>query len=121
MKKIPLSQGQFSLVDDEDFDILSKFKWYYSKGRNTNYAIAANNRKLIRMHRLIMNPKKGFVIDHINGDGLDNRRENLRICSYSHNSMNSALKKGNKSGIKGVFWSKYMVQVGRVKQLLQLR
>ena len=58
------------------------------------------------MHREILRPRENFVCDHINGDGLDNRRINLRICSFSGNVRNSRVRKDNSSGVKGVYFQK---------------
>lgn len=99
--KIITSKGIEILVDKQDFERLSKLKWYVAK---TGYA--ANDslpRKL--MHRFLMNNPKSYV-DHINGNKLDNRRTNLRLCNQSGNSANSRLKSTNKSGYKGVCWAK---------------
>lgn len=108
MKEIPLTQGKVSLVDDEDFDWLSKKKWTH-----TFYGYASTSRKLpsgkwsnILMHRLITECPPKMEVDHINMDKLDNRRENLRICTPSENKMNIGLKKNNQSGFKGVSWSR---------------
>lgn len=95
-----------AMVSDEDLNMLSQFKWYLdSKG----YAYMTKRfgmgiRKTTRMHRLIMNAPKGMSVDHINGNTLDNRRENLRICSHTENLKNLKKPKNNKSGIKGVSW-----------------
>ena len=93
MKKIQLSKGKVAIVDDCDFDYLNTFKWYADAHRNTWYAVRdqrmINIRFQMRMHSFIIgNPLYGFVIDHINGDGLDNRRSNLRIVSQRVNSQN---------------------------------
>jgi hypothetical protein len=106
MKKIALTQGKFALVDDEDFEKLSKFKWIYKKNRSKgNYNeyvyrhTSRNNyiRKQIYLHHEIMGHG---IIDHINGDGLDNRKENLRFSSKSQNQWNK--RTVNKIGFKGV-------------------
>lgn len=105
MKKIPLTQGKFALVDDEDFEELSKYKWYYSCG----YARRTGPRprqERIYMHRTIMNPPKDKLIDHINHDTLDNRKNNLRISTKSTNGMNRGKNKNNSSGYKGVHFKK---------------
>lgn len=85
MKKIKLigakSRGRYSIVDDCDYERVSKYKWHYNNG----YAV---NSFGYRMHRLIMMPPDNMVIDHINHDRLDNRRENLRICTQFENSQN---------------------------------
>ena len=96
MKEIPLSQGKFALVDDEDFERLNKFKWYAHKIRHGYYAnrgktITINGkrkRKMFYMHRVILDVPKGFVVDHKNGDPLDNRKSNLRIVTHRQNCQN---------------------------------
>jgi hypothetical protein len=109
MKKIPLTQGFFALVDDEDFEFLMQWKWFVSKKKNQFVAEgnAGTPKKRIKMHRFILgiyDPSK--KVDHINGDTLDNRRLNIRICTHAENSRNRGLAKNNTSGFKGVNWSK---------------
>jgi hypothetical protein len=101
MKKIKLSgrHGGHSIVDDEDFNEVSKYSWYYNAG----YAMAKSREyKNVLMHRIILNTPKGMETDHINGDGLDNRRCNLRICTTAQNQWNRIKRKDNNSGFKGV-------------------
>jgi len=102
-KLIPLTQGKFAIVDAEDYDHLMQFKWFY-----TCYGYAARNArdKTLLMHRVILSADKGFNIDHINGDALDNRKSNLRFCSQAENSRNRKLRKGGTSKFKGVGWHK---------------
>ena len=110
MKLIKLTKGQFAKVDDEDFEFLSKHKWCadFAPRRNIYYALTWIKRPnsikttTLRMHRMIMNPPKGMVVDHINGDTLDNRKSNLRICTVQQNVFNSKIQKRNKTGMKGV-------------------
>ena len=110
MKQIPLTQGKFAIVDDADFEQLSKYKWCAKRGYATYYAgryIKKNNKKTtIRMHQEIMNAQKGQQFDHRNSNGLDNRRENLRICTGTQNQANRGKQRNCKSGFKGVSWSK---------------
>jgi hypothetical protein len=107
MKKIKLTQNKFALVDDEDYEKLNQYSWYAEKGRYTYYAARTDKlKKKIRIHRFIMNPTSNLQIDHINGNGLDNRKENLRICTHQQNQYNKKLSKNNSSGIKGVHWDK---------------
>lgn len=112
MKTIPLTQGKFAIVDDADFAELSKYRWYVKKEPHTSYAAAdvggRKNRKRLRMHRLIMNAMKGFDVDHINHNGLDNRRCNLRICTRRQNIRNTLKRFGSisTSKYKGVHWRK---------------
>lgn len=108
MKKIPLTQGKFALVDDEDYEYLNQWKWYYaiSKKWTCGYAERTiwhkdpKKRKHIKMHREILKAKKGELVDHKNRDGLDNRRSNIRICNRFENQHNRASK--NKNWYKGV-------------------
>ena len=108
MKQIELTKNKIALVDDEDFDYLNQFKWYALNGKYVSRAYTMKNGKQrgLLMHRLIMNAPKEMEIDHINGNGLDNQRDNLRVCKKSENLWNSGKSKNNKSGYKGVCWSK---------------
>jgi len=103
----------FAIVDDENFRELNKYKWCYrttSKDIKNGYAgrrlPKTINGGIILMHRQIMKPKKGFYVDHINRNRLDNRKCNLRICTNQENSINSKISKKNTSGYKGVYWDK---------------
>jgi len=96
---IKLTQGQYTLIDSEDFDRVSQFKWYFNSG----YAVHGATKRIL-LHRFIVNPPTGYEVDHINGDKLDNRKENLRLCSHKENSRNRRANKATKSGFKGVLW-----------------
>lgn len=93
MKHINLTQGQVAIVDDEDYEILSKLKWSVSETkRGTYYArhakwISGKTVSLL-MHRMIMKVEKGMYVDHINHNELDNRKTNLRICTKAQNNIN---------------------------------
>lgn len=104
MKEITLTKGFKAFVDDADFEMLSGFKWYALKKGHNIYALSwcKGTGATIRMHRLLLNAKKGEIVDHINGNGLDNRRENLRIVSASINTLNSKHYATNTSGYRGV-------------------
>lgn len=102
MKKIKLHNGLFSLIDDEDYELISKYKWRANPyGKNKWRAVTTIKGKNILMHRLIMNfPKE---IDHIDGDGLNNIKANLRSCTRSQNKMNVGKFNGQySSSFKGV-------------------
>ena len=103
MKKIPLTKGKFALVDDEDFELVSKLHWYIT---SHNYAANHSSKRLTYMHRLITNAPQGSVIDHINRNTLDNRKGNLRVADKRINSINRGLQANNTSGHKGVSWMK---------------
>lgn len=92
--KIKLTQGFTALIDKEDFQRVSQHLWQIFKSDHTNYArstmiIYGKTRKTISLHRFILNAKKGKEINHINKNGLDNRRCNLRICTRTENCWNS--------------------------------
>ena len=104
-RQIPLTKGKFSIVDEADYEWLSKKKWcaHHCRGR---FVAVHNYRKggkmiHVQMHRLIMQPSAGMQIDHINGDTLDNRRCNLRICTNAENCRNRKYKE-SVHGYKGV-------------------
>ncbi len=101
-KSIPLTQGKIALVDDEDFEWLMQWKWFYHDGYAATNSGKWPNRKGAKMHRLIMNTPSGMETDHINCDKLDNRRSNLRICDGTQNQANTNLRNLNTSGYKGV-------------------
>jgi hypothetical protein len=110
MKKIELTQGEFALVDDEDFEELNKHKWHAHKEGGIFYAVrrvpCSSKGSKVRMHRQIMRVSYGIILDHIDGNGLNNQKSNLRICTTSQNQMNSSKRKDNTSGFKGVRWHK---------------
>lgn len=97
MKKIELTRGLFATIDDEDFELISRWKWYALCDRKSGVFYACNRgprkgnkkRQSLRMHRVILNAPEGLVVDHINGDTLDNRRANLRLATHSQNAANS--------------------------------
>jgi hypothetical protein len=90
---IPLTQGQYAIVDAEDYERVSQFKWCISRVGHQLYAYRKHHGKTLRMHQFIMNPPKGMVVDHIDGNGLDNRRGNLRICTRAQNAWNQTRRK----------------------------
>ena len=110
-RKIPLTQGKFAIVDPADYDILIKYKWRIcrKKGKKVIYAERSIRRpdgkySRILMHRQLIDVPEGYVIDHINGCGLDNRRANLRLASVAQNAWNSG-KRNPGSGYKGVWFA----------------
>jgi len=107
MKVIPLSQGKCAVVDDNNYDSLSKYKWCAVKIRNTFYAIRKENGKSIYMHREIMGLSFNSLkqVDHINHNGLDNKLLNLRKCTSKQNQYNQKSIKGS-SKYKGIYWNK---------------
>ncbi len=107
MKQIKLTQGKVAIVDDEDFEELSKYKWWARKSRGAWYAMRAtylDGQHTLLMHRAIMNAQKGQMLDHKNGNGLDNRHSNLRFCTHSQNQHNQRRRRNGTSRYKGVHW-----------------
>ena len=92
MKKIKLSQNKFAIVDDENFEYLNQWNQHAANSLSGYYACKSTkiDKKFVvtRMHRVIMKTPKGMMTDHINGNTLDNRKENLRICTHSENQRN---------------------------------
>ena len=120
-RRIPLTQGQYAIVDPDDYPRLAKYKWRIcrTKGKNVTYAersirLPSGKYSRILMHREVLSLSKGqlidvfegYVIDHINGSGLDNRKANLRPATVAQNAQNSR-KRRNRSGYKGVWFDKY--------------
>lgn len=127
MKKIKiLNQNLYALVDNEDYQWLKKYTWY---SHNQGYITTAINNKTLLIHRLIMKPKDGLIVDHINQNKLDNRKSNLRIGTQSQNLANQKKKRGTSSIYKGVSFdksrdkwqskiriAKKMISLGRFKE-----
>jgi hypothetical protein len=93
------ANGNIIYADAIDYELISKYSWCISK---TGYAVANINGKVIKMHRFILNAEKSQIIDHINGNQLDNRRSNLRICTSKGNARNCSVSKNNQTGAVGV-------------------
>lgn len=120
MKTIPLTHGQYAIVDDDDYEWLSQWKWGCDFQRTKMYVVKNAylgggrknpRRKKIRMHRLILGLQEGEICDHKNGNGLDNRKSNLRKCTILQNNQNRkpmVTKNGKRtlSSFKGVSFNK---------------
>lgn len=105
-KFILLTKDRYAIVDDEDYDFLSQWKWHINTGYAARMSPLVNKkRSVILMHRIIMSASDDKHVDHINGNRLDNRRDNLRICTRSENMMNREKKCGS-SKYKGVHYNK---------------
>jgi len=93
----------FAIVDDSDMALLRKYSWRAIKGRKTLYAVSTISGKPVLMHRLLLGiTGRSNHVDHKNGNGLDNRRKNLRPCSITENNINRGAYKNNRVGLKGV-------------------
>ncbi len=108
MKRIPLFLGgrvqKYALIDDEDYELVSRLKWRAYKNYNTWYASARKVRFYLAMHQLILPGLK--QIDHRNHNGLDNQKRNLRACNDHQNQGNQVLQKNKSSRFKGVSWNR---------------
>jgi len=116
IRYIPLTRGLHAIVDAEDYEWLSQYKWQAHRTPSGGiYAVHGTSRGQVFMHRMIMRPPEGMVVDHINGNGLDNRRCNLRICTPPENSRNRRKHVDGKSRFIGVSpcGEKWQVFVGR--------
>lgn len=126
MAEVHLTRGLLALVDDADLPIIAAFKWWANRDHRTHYARASiylgrfngkcRFRRLV-MHRLILDAPAGTQVDHINGDGLDNRRANLRLAGAHENAWNQRAPLNNSSGFKGVTFAR---REGRFQASLEL-
>lgn len=104
---LPLTRGVFALVDDSDYATLAQWKWLYvGSGYAGRFVTAHGKKSLVYLHRYLLNPAPDQRIDHINGDRLDNRRENLRLVTVRQNHQNRRRSQHSRSGYKGVCWHK---------------
>ncbi|WP_223996484.1 HNH endonuclease [Burkholderia gladioli] len=106
MRRIQLTKGASAIIDDDCVALLSRFSWRLNSYGYaiTNIAREDGSRTAIAMHRMIVGRDIGDLqVDHINGDRLDNRRANLRLCSFTENTRNRGMHKNNKSGFKGIY------------------
>ena len=104
MKVIKLTQGYSTIVDDKDFYIVKKYKWHAENHLESIRVYGWVDGKSVTLSNLLLNPQKGMEVDHINGNPLDNRRENLRVCTHAENMFNKKIYKNNSSGIKGIYF-----------------
>jgi len=131
MKLILLTKGMEAMVDDEDFDFLMQWRWFaWTPGYSTFYA--RKTCKVVpgvhsRMHREVMGRYHnvwGSILDHIDGNGLNNCKSNLRFCTHAENSRNAGPNALNKSGIKGVCWhvrsKKYIATISLNRKLIHI-
>lgn len=115
VKEIPLTQGKFAIVDEDDYEWLSQYKWYAYKDKKSKTYYARRNiwtgkkkQTAIQMHRMVMgcSPKDGKTVDHINFDGLDNRKVNLQAVPRQINIHRRLRQKNNHTGYIGIQWKK---------------
>lgn len=104
-KIITQRTGREILFDDCDADVIGEYSWSTTVGGNTQYAISTGKSRIL-MHRLILVPYRTEEVDHIDGNGLNNIRANIRICTHSQNLMNKFKRGTFSSKYKGVYWDK---------------
>jgi hypothetical protein len=109
-RRIPLTQGQYAIVDADDYYRLIKYKWQVVRIRDTYYVrrlVSRNGKRTtLFMHKVILHAPKGMVVDHINGNPLDNRKANLRLATPAQNSRNRRVTKRGTSIYKGVWYNR---------------
>lgn len=125
-KTIPLSRGKTAFVDDEDYENLIRYRWYAKPSNRNWYAVTYNNKskKQINMENFIIDNPNGLIIDHINRNGLDNQRKNLRLATKTQNLRNSRKRRNTSSKYKGVSlykrYNKWEANIRVNKKLLHL-
>lgn len=112
MKTIPLTKGLVALVDDGDYEKVSVLKWHAHTLDRTAYAAhsfpdGTNRQKKVMLHRLLLNALPGEFVDHIDGNGLNCQRANMRKCTLTENNRNRRVATKTKSGFKGVLETPY--------------
>ncbi len=104
MKRIPLTQGKFAIVDDKDYEVFTQYKWYLGRDEARRALKRRNGKqKSVSMQEQIMKPKKGRIVLHRNGDRLDNRRENLILGTKGMVNLTRGLQSNNNTGYRGVY------------------
>lgn len=102
--ELSVGRSRTALIDVADYEMVSPISWHaQTRKSGLSYARAVAHGKTILMHRLIMNAPLGLSVDHINGNGLDNRRSNLRVCTHMQNMQNRKMHSNNSSGLKGAY------------------
>ncbi len=107
MKNLLLTQEFTAIVDDDDYDSLCWYSWHVVKGRTTYYARTMHNRKNIWMHRFILNAGPNYIVDHKDGNGLNNTRSNIELTSHSINAIRRTRFPKNSTGFRGVSWNEH--------------
>ena len=101
--ELPLTQGKVTLIDEDELPLLDGYTWRAQFIRNIWYAVTRVNGRTVYLHRLLEGNPCGMEVDHINGDGLDNRKTNRRICTHQENMRNVRRTTPPRSGFRGVY------------------
>lgn len=103
---VPLTQGYEAIIDSADAELIGKNNWCVRFAKGPVYAVRGTKKggkcAEVRMHRVIAGAPETHCVDHVNGNGLDNRRSNLRVATTSQNICNARIRSDNKIGLKGV-------------------
>ena len=107
---VPLTKGLVAVVDIDDLSVVEGYNWFSKIDKRCAYAMRKSvgldgKRKTLLMHREIAYAPDSMEVDHIDSDGLNNRRINLRVATHEENTRNARVRLDNKSGVKGVHWS----------------
>jgi hypothetical protein len=110
MKQVPITQGYFALVDEEDFGRVSKFKWTADVRKNGVYVKrymernvdGKRVRSVLYLHHFVLGIQGGVLVDHVKGNPLDNRKKKLRVCTQAENARNAKIGRNNTHGYKGL-------------------
>lgn len=121
MKNIPLTQGLYAQIDDIDYELVNGKKWCAVKNRNVWYAVNGKGAKKMFMHRLILGAMKGQKVDHKDGNGLNNLRNNIRTATASQNGANRQVLSKKSSQYLGVYKVKEKYQAGCRKDKILYR
>jgi len=125
MRVIHTVSGRDIMVDDEDYPVISLYKWQGSSRYAIRHTSRSTGRKTVFMHREIMGAKPNQRVDHVNGNTFDNRKSNLRLATVTENNWNAKTRKDNTSGYKGVHWREkhkdYVVYINVNKKRLHLK
>jgi hypothetical protein len=104
---VTLTQGYVAVIDAADVPLVEGRNWCAHRSRNTVYALTSPHRgRQIPMHRQILDADPALHVDHKDGDGLNNRRSNLRVATVAQNARNRATRRDSSSGVKGVYFDK---------------
>jgi hypothetical protein len=112
VRYVPLTRGKFVIVDTADYERVSGYKWCASGSGDRWYAVRNDRGRKVSMHRFLIDAPKGMVVDPIDGNGLNDRQSNLRVCTQRQNLLNSRAR-GKSSRLKRCLLAETLAQVAR--------